>query len=85
MIPGPEPLGKGRSGAVKVALISPGSVQFGFGTPGDSFITAALARAGIALADYKVESLTCMISVAKSFVEQQKTPYALTCQTSAPA
>ncbi|HOX31985.1 MAG TPA: alpha-glucosidase [Spirochaetales bacterium] len=66
---------------MKIVLIGAGSAQFGFGTLGDIFQSAALAGSEIALVDIDGAALERVRKAAAEFVAAKGLPFAVTAST----
>ncbi|SLM17625.1 Alpha-glucosidase [uncultured spirochete] len=66
---------------MKLVLIGAGSAQFGFGTLGDIFSSAALRGSHIALVDINGESLGRVLAAAKTFIGAHGLDFSLSAHT----
>ncbi len=66
---------------MKIVLIGAGSAQFGFGTMGDIFQSAALEGAEICLMDINTKSLKKVEEIGKKFIEDRGLNYRLSATT----
>jgi alpha-galactosidase len=68
-------------GSMKIVLVGAGSAQFGFGTLGDIFSSAALRGSRIALVDIDGSSLERVRAAAEAFVGEKSLPFAISAHT----
>ncbi len=66
---------------MKIVLVGAGSAQFGCGTLGDIFCSAALAGSEITLHDINAQTLGAVLTTAKASVEKNGLPFTVNATT----